>query len=290
MSTTVDRQEPVVSETVRFRLAGGRNPLILVPVYVDGKGPFEFILDTGASHCLLSPELSESLGVRHEFEKQAMGAAGPVTIAFGRVASLAVGSTQQENIQVAVTGELNRIAAAIGDRVDGALGFEFLRHLCLTVDYRAGTLCLATPKEIANQRPPGRSIPFELAAAHKPLVVVQVMVDGQGPFSFALDTGASRTMMSSELAGKLAVPTTEDGPATGGGGQIRILAGEVNSIAVGDAIVRDHAIGVGDFFPMLSAAVGKKLNGILGYNFLNQFRVTIDYSRRILELEPTVLP
>jgi hypothetical protein len=50
--------------------------------------------------------------------------------------------------------------------------------------------------------------------------------------------------------------------------------------------VRDHAIGVGQFLATLSAAIGVKLDGILGYNFLNQFRVTIVYPRGILELVP----
>jgi hypothetical protein len=53
MSTFV-MQKPPISQSVPFRLAGGQNPLILVPVYVNDKGPYEFILDTGSSHCLLS--------------------------------------------------------------------------------------------------------------------------------------------------------------------------------------------------------------------------------------------
>jgi len=36
------------STKVKFRLAGGVQPLILLPVEVNGEGPFEFILDTGA--------------------------------------------------------------------------------------------------------------------------------------------------------------------------------------------------------------------------------------------------
>jgi len=46
-----------MSDNIEFRLAGGQNPLILVPVYLDDRGPYQFILDTGASHCLLTEEL-----------------------------------------------------------------------------------------------------------------------------------------------------------------------------------------------------------------------------------------
>ncbi len=95
-------------------------------------------------------------------------------------------------------------------------------------------------------------------------------------------------MLSSQLAGQLAVATTDDSPVTGGGGQIQILAGTLSSLAVGDAEVRDLAIGAGEFLNMLSAAVGAKLDGIIGYNFLNQFRVTINYPRSTLDLMPAV--
>jgi predicted aspartyl protease len=120
----------------------------------------------------------------------------------------------------------------------------------------------------------------------KPLILVSTRVNGRGPFQFALDTGASRTMLSSELAEKLAIETISEDPGTAGGGQIRILAGKVSSLSVGDAVVRDHMIGAAEFLTMLSTAVGAKLDGILGYNFLSQFNVRINYPLRMLTLAP----
>ncbi|MGB8322898.1 MAG: hypothetical protein WCE52_08050 [Candidatus Acidiferrum sp.] len=34
---------------VTFRLAGSKQALILVPVFVDGRGPYSFVVDTGAT-------------------------------------------------------------------------------------------------------------------------------------------------------------------------------------------------------------------------------------------------
>lgn len=279
-----------VSENIQFRLAGGQNPLLLVPVCLNAKGPYQFILDTGASHCLLSQELSATLGIQPETQKQAMGAGGPVTLTFAHVGSITVGSVRQQNVHVAITNELQRIGAAIQSRVDGVLGFDFLKDFVLTVDYQASVLHLASPSERGNGNAnwSGSSLSFKLASASKPLILVPAIANGQGPFQFALDTGASRTMLSSQLAGQLAVATTDDSPVTGGGGQIQILAGTLSSLAVGDAEVRDLAIGAGEFLNMLSAAVGAKLDGIIGYNFLNQFRVTINYPRSTLDLMPAV--
>ena len=277
-----------MSENIHFRLAGGQNPLILVPVYVDGKGPYQFILDTGASHCLLSQELSMTLGIRPEIEKQAMGAGGPIKLMFAHVSSMTAGSARRENVQVAITNEIQRIEATIQSKVDGDLGFNFLKDFILKIDYRNSVLHLAIPSEDGNGdgAPSGSCIPFKLASASKPLILVSAIVNGQGPFQFALDTGASRTMLSTELARKLAIETTDDSPVTGGGGPIEILAGKLGSLSVGNVAVRDHAIGVGEFLNMLSMAIGAKLDGIIGYNFLNQFQVTINYPRSTLELVP----
>ncbi len=221
-----------------------------------------------------------------------MGAGGPVKLKFADVNSMTIGSAQQENVQVAITNEIQRIGAAVQSRVDGVVGFAFLKEFVLLIDYRDGTLRLALPPEDGNGdgNPSGSCISFKLASASKPLILVPATVNGQGPFQFALDTGASRTMLSIELARKLAIETTDDSPVTGGGGQIKILAGKVSSLAVGGAGLRDHAIGAGEFLNMLSKAVGAQLDGIIGYNFLNQFKVTINYARSRLELVPAVFP
>jgi Aspartyl protease len=153
-------QSRVASENVPFRLAGGQNPLILVPVHVDEEGPFEFILDTGASHCLLSPGLAERLGVRPEAETDATGACGSVKLALARVASMAVGSVRRNNLQVAITDELKRIGEVIGSRVDGDLGFEFLKDFALTIDYQTRTLCLTPSPEDSNGNPSSNAVPL----------------------------------------------------------------------------------------------------------------------------------
>jgi predicted aspartyl protease len=222
-----------MSEHVPFRLEGGMNPLVLVPTYVDARGPYQFILDTGASQCVLSEQLASALAIKPECEKQAMGAGGAVKIACGRVNSLAVGSSREIH-----NGKHGRQASPIL---------------------------------------------FRIATPSKPLILVPVFVDQQGPFQFALDTGAASTMLAPELARQLAIETTELGVATGGGGEIRISSGIVTSLAVGEISVHNHAVGVGQFLNMLSTAIGVKLEGIIGYNFLSQFQVTIDYPESTLD-------
>ena len=59
----------------------------------------------------------------------------------------------------------------------------------------------------------------------------------------------------------------------------------VQSLAVEAAEVTDLRVAVAGFLGALSQAIGTELLGIIGYNYLQAFRVTIDYPGAILRLE-----
>jgi hypothetical protein len=131
-------------------------------------------------------------------------------------------------------------------------------------------------------------IPQPLVAGHptKPLVLLTTAVNGQGPFTFALDTGSSTTVVSSELAQRLGIEAMVIPDVTAGGGHtIKASVGRVGSLAIGATTVRDLPVMVADFLDMLSKVVGAKLDGIAGYTLLKGFRVTIDYPNGTLDLQ-----
>ena len=57
------------------------------------------------------------------------------------------------------------------------------------------------------------------------------------------------------------------------------------SQAVGHTRVENLSVVVADFLTMLSQAVMTKLDGVIGYNFLKRFKVTIDYLNETLRLD-----
>ena len=272
------------TEEVEFRLAGGSNPLILVPTYVNGEGPYEFILDTGAGSCLISSELATRLEVRAESEKDAHGAGGILKIGLAHVSSIAVGSARQENVEVAITGELERVGRAIGAKLDGDIGYTFMKDFRVILDYKRRRMRFeAAPAATRGSRMRGARTSFALAGESKPLILVKVLVDGDGPFQFALDTGASRTILGQDVARRLNLRTEGATTGTGAGGGIEVITAKVRSFAVGDACVASHEVAIGAFVETISTAANAKIEGIVGYNFLNQFQVTIDYPRAEIE-------
>src|SRR5438132_9458589 len=273
------------STKVKFRLAGGAQPLILLPVRVNDRGPFDFILDTGAGTSLLSSDLAKQLEAKVIGSKERQSAGGKVSVSLAKVDSLTVGETKLHDVDVGIV-DLSQIGKTIGAKIDGDLGYNFLKHFRVTINYRDCEIRFDDPKRVESfGRGAKTEVPIRLANPAKPLILIDVHANGHGPFQFAIDTGTSTTAIAPELAQQLGLEGSPVGPLTTGGAQVNVTAGTLESFQVGRARIDDLVVVVADFFSMLSQAVGARLDGIVGYNFLRNFRVVIDYPGEKFRLE-----
>src|SRR5437588_4571171 len=117
----------IKSGKTKFRLPGGAQPLILVPVKVNQKGPFEFILDTGAGTSLLSLDLAKELEIKIIGSKEGQSAGGMVSVSLAKIESLAVGQVAIADVDVGIV-DLSQIGKTVGAKIDGDLGYNFLRY------------------------------------------------------------------------------------------------------------------------------------------------------------------
>ncbi len=272
------------SSKVRFRLAGAAQPLILLPVHVNDRGPFEFILDTGAGTSLLSTELTKQLDLKVVGSKEGQSAGGKVSVSLAKVDSLAVAETKLDHVDVGIV-DLSHIGKTVGAKIDGDLGYNFLKHFRLTINYRDCELRLEDPKRVESFARGARTkVPIRLATPAKPLILVDVHANARGPFQFAIDTGTSTSAITPELAKQLGVQTSPVGAGTTGGAPVDFHAGSLPSFQLGGVKIDNMAVVVADFFTMLNAAIGARLDGIVGYNFLRIYKVVIDYPSEMLTL------
>ena len=275
---------PKKSSTISFRLAGGAQPLILLPVKVNEHGPFEFILDTGAGTSLLSSELADNLKVKVLGSKEGQSAGGRVSVSLAKIDSLAVGGARLSDVDVGIV-DLKHIGAAVGAQIDGDLGYNFLRHFRVTIDYSKSQIRFEDPKQFDSFTRSARTeIPLRLASPAKPLVLVDVYANARGPFQFAIDTGTSTTALTPEVAKALGIKGSPIGAGTTAGAHVAVTSGVVDSFMVGGARIDQMAVVIADFFATLSEAVGAKLDGIVGYNFLRNYKVVLDYPNERLTL------
>jgi hypothetical protein len=135
------------------------------------------------------------------------------------------------------------------------------------------------PPEL-NLSPPTKGptrIPFSPGAP----ILVQARINGIGPISLILDTGAERTMISPSVQSRLGL-TPENAPpitlkgVTGMGYANRVW---VNFIEVGESRVGPLLIAV-------YAADLKGAEGLLGWDFLSRLNVTIDSKEKVVTLIP----
>ena len=272
------------SATERFRLAGGAQPLILVPVEVNDQGPFEFILDTGAGTSLLSTELAARLQMKILGSKQGHTAGGGVSVSLAKVDSICIAQARLADLDVGIV-DLKPIGTAVGARIDGDLGYNFLKNYRISIDYEKSQLRLEDAHRVdVFHRGVQTEIPLRLASPAKPLILVEVFANRKGPFQFAIDTGTSTTAITPELAKRIGVKASPVGEANTGGEKVAVTAGVVESFMVGGAKADRLQVIVADFFNALSEAVGAKLDGIVGYNFLRSYNVVIDYPNERLSL------
>jgi hypothetical protein len=230
------------------------------------------------------------MGIQAKSEEQAFGAGGSLRMPLARVSSIAIGAARQEEVRVCISDDLEAIGAAIKTKVGGLIGFDFMMNFRVTIDYQQSVLHFALSAE--NDDRNGRSavkVPFTLTPA-EPLMLVQVSVNNGGPFQFILDTAASRTVVTPGLIDDLKIDVDPGIAGAGMGGKLETRRATLKFLSVGSTTVRDIRVVVGTFLDAISAAIGAKVDGIIGNDFLRQFRVTMDCPGHLLVLEQPVPP
>ena len=90
--------------------------------------------------------------------------------------------------------------------------------------------------------------------------------------------------MISSSPNNSAWPVSAIGAGTTAGPHVDVSAGILKSFQLGGARVDNMAVVVAHFLEMLSNAVGTQLDGIVGYNFLRNYKVVFDYPNELLSL------
>lgn len=134
------------------------------------------------------------------------------------------------------------------------------------------------PKPEPQASAPGvAKIPFTPGSP----ILVSAKINGQGPVTLVLDTGADRTMVAPLVLRRLGISTRNAPRAevkgVTGASQAEVV--RVNSVEVGEAKAGPLSI-------MAHDADLKQADGLLGRDFLDKFTVTIDSKEGVVTLAP----
>jgi predicted aspartyl protease len=116
--------------------------------------------------------------------------------------------------------------------------------------------------------------------------VVQVTLNGKGPYDFLLDTGSNYSAVQRKVLAELSIPL-EDQVAidTATDGSIHERKTTVESMSVGGVTVLQMNVCTLD--PRILRPSHQHISGILGESFLKHFDILLDNEKKILVLDRT---
>jgi Aspartyl protease/Domain of unknown function (DUF4124) len=112
-------------------------------------------------------------------------------------------------------------------------------------------------------------------------IMVKATIGGLGPLMLILDTGADRTMVAPEALWKLGI-STADAPRV----EVRGVTGSSQGQVIQVASLEIGAAKAGPLWILAHDAELKKADGLLGRDFLEHFKLTIDSRERLVTLVP----
>jgi hypothetical protein len=130
------RSLPAAQPFVKLEILSG-SP-VSSQVFLNGQGPFHFLLDTGAQTNQVEPALARKLGLAPSFQVVLATALGNTRVPGGRVAEVTLGEATA-TIQEFLFTSMEAVHA-LSPHIQGVLGQEFLSHFDYLLDFRGRRL------------------------------------------------------------------------------------------------------------------------------------------------------
>jgi len=254
---------------------------IVVPALVNGKGPYTFMVDTGADESAVYAWFAKSLDLPKGKVGELSGATGSEKMTITRLSSLSVDGHAINQID----------ADTLPDRTDGAkiagiVGVDLLGHRLAIMDFACRTFEL---------RPVQRITP-DLVGTDATLIKAGAILDGK-QLSFpvtingiagvaVLDTGARYTDINNAFAVAASIDTHSstfrDASPTHGATMTSISTriGPIGTVRFAGITRRDAVARVVDLPYFEGAGLADKPTMNLGVDFLQGTRLTVDFSSR----------
>ena len=249
-----------------------------VGVNIDGRGPFRFIVDTGAERTVISSELARTLALRPGRLTTVHSMTEVSRIATVVIPALRVGSRSIDNIHAPSLARANLGAS-------GILGVDSLQHQRVTFDFRRREMTVTPSRRREETWPDGQTVVVTGRSLYGRLVLVDASVDGQRVWVI-IDTGSEVSVGNSAL--RAALTRRNRLGATGQIRMISITGGEIKAeysiarrIRIGGIDISNMPVAFADVHPFRQLGLEHRPALLLGMDALQLFdRVSIDFPNR----------
>jgi predicted aspartyl protease len=270
-------QPRYVAPTNRDRI--GR---VWVPVFLNDKGPFRLVLDSGATRSAVTAQVARTLQISLDQAPRVLlrGVTGAAIVPTIKVDSLSVGDLW---IGPAI---LPIVADAFGG-AEGLLGTDGMQEKRIFIDFRNDFINVSTSR---NRRAPSdfQTIPF--LKNNLQLLIVNATV-GTTQVRAIIDTGAQATIgnpaLQVAMRRTIARGAGNTDQITGATGEVQSgIGANVSIIQLGDITIRDAHVTFGDMHIFDHWNLGDEPALLIGMDVLGLLdTLVIDYRRRELQIK-----
>jgi predicted aspartyl protease len=262
----------------------GRIGMIVASVMINGKGPFRFMLDTGANRTVLASGTVEKLALESSPNDRVLvrGISGLTAVPLVHVASVASGTLQMHDLSAPV------MSGPVFEGIDGILGMDGLAGMRLTADFVRDRVVISA----SSGAPPSALYVLHGRFVSDRLLLVQGRINGI-PTAAVIDTGTTRTLGNEALFAALthAYPAAT-ASAKAGGVDVTDTAQpgterRIPTLQFGTAGINDLQVTFGDYGVFKTWGLQGKPALLLGMDVLGSLAYfSIDYDRAELQMLP----
>ncbi len=265
---------------------------IFVPLSINGRPGFMFMLDSGANRNILNLRSARQLGIKpHMAQEKDIGFGdGRIYVGPEESVDAEIGFVSVANA-VSVM-DLNGFEQHFHHNTDGILGYPFFRQFVVKVDFQRKLLTVS-PANRFSYHGPGFRIPLRPS---KDFAVMPVTV-GSGKYirheiNVVADTGSNGTLMLYEhfvhsLDLDSSLSHAQPGEAYGLDGYYAVARGSIDLLKIGTAETRNMAT---DYMRNEEEVrPTRDIPGAIGNGILQSFQIVIfdvPHRRMIFELKP----
>jgi predicted aspartyl protease len=261
---------------------------IVLEAKINGQ-PIDLLLDTGAAKTFITTNGAKKLGLKTAGEIMALGYGGSSAVQISDPTTVEISNAVRMPGQSLYIMSDEKTGQALSEKAnaDGAIGYDLISKVIVTINYPAHTITFTDPKAyVPSSDPTVVSVPIRL---DQDIPTVTAAVDSKAKGQFLYDTGDNSGLAAynkyaadNKLPSDPSMPGADNEQAQGVGGPISVVTTGGHSFTIGSLTLKPVPLSV---FQGAGISKVSESAGGFGNVLLKDYIVTIDYPHTTLSFK-----
>lgn len=271
------------SQQVEFQYI--KNQLV-IPVFIEGKGPYKMLLDTGVDPSVIDLGLTKYLGMHVDstnFGKAEGRGTDVIKVYPVKINELSISDKNNYGID-ALAMNLGHLGEPLGVNLNGILGYSFLKDKIFKIDYQKHLLEFYNSRSELEASFKGEKyiIHFFYDGEDRIPLINKLLVNGL-EFTGSVDTGSSLNIQIYDHfldTYKINIDSTKVSRIIGARGNKKTFRSNIESFKIGGFVFSNQEVTISSI-----KNEDQLRSGNIGNRFLQNFYVGFDYTNNELIFE-----